>query len=59
MIHGRRVSVRLGKFGPMVQGPLGLYLLSQSFENSGAKAIIKKELSIPNHDAFTSCRIYL
>ena len=35
-------------------GPDGLYFDSQIFEKIGAKAIIKKELSIPNQDAGTS-----
>ena len=35
-------------------GPVGLYLLSQSLENNGAKAIMKNEFKPPNHEAFTS-----
>ena len=35
-------------------GPVGLYLLSQTLENKGANAIIKKEFKIPNQDAGTS-----
>ena len=35
----------------------GLYLLSQSFENNGAKAIINNEFKIPNQVTGTSALV--
>src|SRR5690349_7002100 len=39
---------------PNFTGPEGLNLLSQIFENKGAKVMIKNEFKMPNHEAGTS-----